>query len=482
MDPSPDPNSLDRHRFDTLVVRPVEPSERSRWDEEMRTHHYLGFRAMPGESIRYVALLEGKWVALLGWGSAAWSNGHRDRMIGWTIPQRARRLGYLANNLRFLILPGIRLPHLASKVLALCLHRLSSDWENRYGHPVVFVETFVDPSRFAGTCYRAAGFVDLGETRGYRRNAGRYHYHGEVKRIFVRSLRKDALRLLSSPDNLSLFQTKELRVPVKALGKRDIQHLMDDLSRTSDTRKRRGIRHSQITLVATLVCAILSGACHTRAMAEWAANLSNSLKKRLGFRRHPETKILIAPSEPTLRRTLQSIDVLEVDRVLSGWFKQVLPQCGLGGDVSVLSIDGKAVRGASKAKGGQKIHALAAFLQNRGIVVAQKNVDEKTNEIPELRALLAPMEIEGQIVTADALHTQTETARFITEDKKADYVFTVKKNQPTMFEDIERLSPYNAVNSDGQGLKKAIDLPENRRYPNNLFSTWRNRWLTLTLP
>ena len=440
---SSDHQSLDRNSFDTLVVRPIEPSERSRWNEEMRTHHYLGFRTMPGESIRYVALLDGEWVALLGWGSAAWSNGHRDRMIGWTIPQRARRLCYLANNLRYLILPEVSLPHLASKVLALCLHRLSSDWENRYGHPVVFVETFVDPSRFAGTCYKAAGFQNLGETQGYRRNAGRYYYHGAVKRIFVRSLRKDALRLLSSPDNLPLFQAKEARVPVKALGKRDIQHLMDDLSRTSDTRKRRGIRHSQISLVATLVCAILSGVCHTRAMAEWAANLSNSLKKRLGFRRHPETKILIAPSEPTLRRTLQSIDIEEVDRVLSGWLKQVLSKCGLGGEVSVLTIDGKAVRGASKAKGGQKIHTLAAFLQNRGIVVAQKNVDEKTNEIPELRALLAPMEISGQIVTADAMHTQVETARFITEDKKADYVFTVKKNQPTMFEDIKSL-PWEA--------------------------------------
>jgi hypothetical protein len=438
-----DHNSLNRHRFDTLVVRPVEPSERSRWDEEMRAHHYLGFRAMPGESIRYVALLEGKWVALLGWGSAAWSNGHRDRMIGWTIPQRARRLCYLANNLRFLILPGIGLPHLASKVLALCLHRLSSDWENRYGHPVVFVETFVDPARFAGTCYKAAGFVDLGETRGYRRNAGRYHYHGEVKRIFVRPLRKNAIRLLSSPDNLPLFQAKEARVPVKALGTRDIQDLMDDLSRTSDTRKRRGIRHSQTSLVATLVCAILSGAYHTRAMAEWAASLSNPLKKRLGFRSHPETKILIAPSEPTLRRTLQSIDIFEVDRVLSGWLNRILSKSGLGGEVSALAIDGKTVRGASKAEGGQKTHTLAAFLQNRGIVVAQKSVDEKTNEIPELRALLAPMEIRGQVVTADALHTQTETARFITETKEADYVFTVKKNQPTLHEDIESL-PWEA--------------------------------------
>jgi len=136
----------------------------------------------------------------------------------------------------------------------------------------------------------------------------------------------------------------------------------------------------------------------------------------------------IAISEPTLRRALQSIDILEVDRAISGWLKRILNVRTADG-IPVLSVDGKTVR-ASKAEGGQKTLLLSAFLQNRGIVVAQKNVDEKTNEIPHLRTLLAPMDIEGQIVTADALHTQTKTARFITEGKKADYVFTVKKTSP----------------------------------------------------
>ncbi|EQD76051.1 transposase tnpA, partial [mine drainage metagenome] len=256
--------------------------------------------------------------------------------------------------MRTLILPGDRRPHLASKVLALCLHRLSSDWEIRYGHPILFVETFIDPSRFSGTCYKAAGFQDLGETKGYRRNAGRYDYHGESKRIFVRPLRRNALRLLSSSDHLPIFQTKEARVPVKALSKKDIQSLMDALARMTDPRKRRGIRHSQVSLIATLACALLSGACHTLAMAEWAANLSNALKKRLGFRRHPETKVWVAPSEPTLRRTLQSIDVLKVEQAISGWLARILSKSGLTDEVQALSVDGKTVRGASKAEGGQK--------------------------------------------------------------------------------------------------------------------------------
>ncbi len=149
-----------------------------------------------------------------GMGLAAWSNGHRDRMIGWTIPRRARRLCYLANIcVTSFFRRCLFLNHLASKVLALCLHRLSSDWEERYGRPVVFVDTIVNPSRFAGTCDKAAGFQDLGETRGCRRDAGRYHDHGEVKRIFVRPLRKDALPLLSSPDNLPLFTPRRPACP-----------------------------------------------------------------------------------------------------------------------------------------------------------------------------------------------------------------------------------------------------------------------------
>ena len=218
-------------------------------------------------------------------------------------------------------------------------------------------------------------------------------------------------------------------MPVKALTHQDIQCLMDDLSRTSDTRKRRGIRHSRIFLVATLVCGILSGACHTRAMAEWAANLSNSLKRRLGFRRPPKTRILIAPSEPTLRRPLQSIDVFEVDRVLPTGSNESCPSVDSAESVGSGPLRPGGPGSVEGQRRSEDPHP-RRLPPEPGDRWRKKSVDEKTNEIPELRALLAPMAIDGLIVTADALHTQTETARFITEDKKADYVFTVKKTSP----------------------------------------------------
>jgi GNAT superfamily N-acetyltransferase len=155
----------------------------------MEAHHYLGIRRLVGESLRYVAEEGGKWLALVGWGSAAFKCGPRDRWIGWTPEQQWRRLRYIANNLRFLVLPEARRPNLASQVLAANLRRLSRDWQAVFGHPIVLVETFVDP-RFTGGCYRAAGWQELGSTKGYRRNGGRYYFHGQPKRVWVRLLHR----------------------------------------------------------------------------------------------------------------------------------------------------------------------------------------------------------------------------------------------------------------------------------------------------
>ncbi|MGH9919794.1 MAG: Druantia anti-phage system protein DruA, partial [Nitrososphaerales archaeon] len=181
-----------------LAVRPIRPEERQRFDEELDEHHWLGNRLV-GETMRYVALDgDGEWLAVLGFGAAALACKPRDAFIGWNDDQHFRRLRYVTNNQRFCVLPAGRHQNLASNVLAKTLRRLSVDFENRWGHPVLVVETFVDPKRHHGTCYRAGGFRVLGETLGYGRSAGRYHHHGNVKLSFARLLRKDALRILTA--------------------------------------------------------------------------------------------------------------------------------------------------------------------------------------------------------------------------------------------------------------------------------------------
>ena len=135
-----------------VQVRPILPTERERWNTLMQAHHYRGFRTLAGRTLRYVATLDDRWVALLGWQTAAYQYQVREQWIGWSWVLRRQRLHLIANNARFLILPGESFPNLASRIPALNLRRLSADWQAVYRHPDVLTETFVESPRFTGTC------------------------------------------------------------------------------------------------------------------------------------------------------------------------------------------------------------------------------------------------------------------------------------------------------------------------------------------
>jgi len=132
----------------------------------MEQHHYLGYEQPVGEHVKYLAWAQGRPIACLAWSSAPRHLGSRDQYIGWSAEARRRNIRFLAYNTRFLILPWVEVPHLASHLLARMAKRLSEDWERLYQHPIYFVETFVDPTRFRGTCYRAANWIRLGQTTG----------------------------------------------------------------------------------------------------------------------------------------------------------------------------------------------------------------------------------------------------------------------------------------------------------------------------
>ena len=132
----------------------------------MEPHHYLGYEQPVGEHLKYLVWAQGRPIACLAWSSAPRHLGSRDRFIGWSGEARRRNIRFLAYNTRFLILPWVQVPHLASHLLGRMARRLSQDWERLYGHPIYFLETFVDPERFRGTCYRAANWVVLGQNHG----------------------------------------------------------------------------------------------------------------------------------------------------------------------------------------------------------------------------------------------------------------------------------------------------------------------------
>ena len=132
----------------------------------MEHHHYLAYEQPVGEHLKYLVWAQGRPIACLAWSSAPRHLGSRDRYIGWNAQARRRNIRFIAYNTRFLILPWVRVPHLASHILAKAASRLSTDWESMYRHPVYFAETFIDPTRFRGTCYRAANWALMGHTTG----------------------------------------------------------------------------------------------------------------------------------------------------------------------------------------------------------------------------------------------------------------------------------------------------------------------------
>ncbi len=158
----------------------------------LSTHHYLGFRTNVGETIGYLIRdRHERVVACAIFGAAAWKTAPRDEFIGWDANLRARRLGGIANNNRYLILPWVEVPHLASHILGLLVRRIRSDWILKYGHPIALLETFVDRSRFRGTCYRAANWQCVGQTQGRSRQDRYSNMSVPIKDIYLYPLTRN---------------------------------------------------------------------------------------------------------------------------------------------------------------------------------------------------------------------------------------------------------------------------------------------------
>ncbi len=174
-------------------------AERRQWWELIRTHHYLGGTRIVGAHLYYLAFVQGQLVAALGWGAPAWAVACRDRWIGWKAPTRQHGLCGIVNNVRFLILPHVHVKYLASHLLARCAKQLSTDWPQIHGYPIYLLETFVDRARFAGTCYKAANWVAVGDTASPVRAGSKAVTAGAPKAVFCYPLVPDFRERLRAP-------------------------------------------------------------------------------------------------------------------------------------------------------------------------------------------------------------------------------------------------------------------------------------------
>ena len=169
----------------------------------MEQHHYLGYEQPVGEHLKYLVCAQGRPIACVAWSSAPRHIGARDRYIGWGAETRRRNIRFLAYNMRFLILPWVKVEHLASHILGRMAAWISDDWQRIYGHPIYFLETFVDPERFRGTCYRAANWVWLGKTTGRGKQSNSYVPNRSIKEVLGYPLNRRFRELLEGRDESS---------------------------------------------------------------------------------------------------------------------------------------------------------------------------------------------------------------------------------------------------------------------------------------
>ena len=200
----PEPVLIDKTAIEDALrkLQPLEFEQVRRTAQEplfnslMEEHHYLGYEQPVGEQLKFLVWAEGRPIACLAWSSAPRHIGSRDRYIGWDAAARRSNIRFIAYNTRFLILPWVRVEHLASHILGRMAARISDDWQQMYGHPIYFLETFIDPERFRGTCYRAANWVLMGRTTGRGKQSNSYVPNRSIKEVLGYPLTKRFRELL----------------------------------------------------------------------------------------------------------------------------------------------------------------------------------------------------------------------------------------------------------------------------------------------
>jgi hypothetical protein len=333
-----------------ILVRPVRALEQQRFQKLMQNHHYLGALRKISETLWYVTTFGDQWVALLSFSAAALKCSARDRWIGWDFRHQYDRLKLLTNNSRFLILPDWHFPNLASRILSLCQKRLPADWQAVFGHPVVLIETFVDPQRFRGTIYKAANWIYVGDTKGFHRTRQGYSAAAQSpKMVFVKPLRSDAQALLSRP---ILEPAYRIGGPKIMLNAQQMQSLPNFFADIPDPRRAQGRRHPLSTVLAIAAGATLCGMHGYLAISDWAKSLGQKARERFGCRYQDRRHIV--PSLSIIRDVLLRVDPVHLDRALQRWNQ------AYGQQDESLAIDGKTMCNAIDDQGYQT-HIMSAI-------------------------------------------------------------------------------------------------------------------------
>jgi hypothetical protein len=462
--------------LEAVSIRLIDDSERERFDEELITKHYLKNANVVGRVLRYVAEYNGQWVALLVFSSPALHLKLRDQWLHWTPRQVKERRHLIAQNARFLVLgaPG-RWPNLASRVLKLVGARLAKDWREHFGYPVLVLETFVDPERFRGTCYKADGWQQLGPTQGYERDWQDFYTDTEhPKQLWVRALGEAALEQARAAELPPALADPQGPLPPACPVRTDeLDSLRERFhKRMTDPRKPRGVRHKLASSLTLIGVAVAAGCRGPHAIAEFAQSLTHPQRRRLRCRpRRGRPSQYDVPSERTIRRLLKTVDCEELKSVVVAWQAAADPSVP-----ELLHVDGKVVKNAAPApprSAAQRAEAAARepgevpvelqkpkadkalmlvnFQTTSQRLVDQVAVPRDTNEEAAVAAHWPKMDLAGVCITTDAAHTVKANCRQLTQNNGAEFFLFLKANQPTALAKAEQKLPGNTPPSSPHG-------------------------------
>jgi len=351
-------------RLEQIKVRPIESDkEKDRWNALICEHHYLREARLCGPQIRYVAECRGKCVALASFSSAAWHLDARDRWIGWDERQRLSRLGFIAQNSRFLIMPKVNTPNLASKVLGLCQKRLQNDWMQRYGQPLLLLETFVDKC-YPGTSYRADNWVRMGQTQGFSRNGPEFYRRNDApKTLWVKELRPGAAKILAAsalPPELAPHERKldgdEL---ARVFTCKTLESLYDVFNELPDPRRAAGRRYRLASCLSIVACGLLVGCEGLKECADFGRELKQRQLRALRTHRNRRTHTYTAPCHNTLWRICSVVDPVEFELLVGEWYNS-----GIGKPPKAYAMDGKTLCGSLDEE-GNALHVVSAISHDR---------------------------------------------------------------------------------------------------------------------
>jgi len=412
-----------------LIIRVSQPKEVSRFDSLMGEFHYLGESRPVGDTLRIVAQKDEQWLGLLMFGSAAYRLKDRDLYIGWTPAQRAQRQKLIVQNRRFLLL-GERgeHPNLASQILGAVVRDLPDLWFASFGYYPLLAETFTDIEAYAGTCYKAAGWLPLGLTRGFSRHrADLYIPNDRPKKLWVRQLHPKATQLLCAQELPEAFQkgAHSDADGVMPISFGQIESLHAALCRVPDPRaSNRGFHIGAVLSIVAM--AIFSGHRSISAITRFADRLHYNQRVALGLPKFRGGRYRKAPKYKVFYNLLSKLDVNSFAEHLSEWLRQhrgTLPVA--------LALDGKFIRDI--------VGLICLAEHDTGVPHAMRKASQKEGEGADCELRAAQRLIQQQsdlshaLITADALHCQDRTAQEIVA-RGGEFIIQAKGNRKGVHE------------------------------------------------